>query len=151
MKCDDQARVADAIESHWRNSLQPAQPTWGLPSSYEPLLAKESKRKIVISPPKEGWIALIESKEVVDFGMAKVLSEKLDAAVLVIQLSEASGATGYASSVRGEMLESHFNEEDDDPLASIREVLKKYNIPFDATLFREAVQKTSEGWLVIKK
>lgn len=77
VKCDEQRKVADIVEYHWRNSSQPAQPDWGLPSSYMPLLAAETKRKIAISPPKEGWIALIESKEVIDFALAKVLSEGL--------------------------------------------------------------------------
>lgn len=151
VKCDDQAKVAELIEAHWRNPSQPAQPEWGLPSSFEPLLAKESKRKIVISPSRDGWVALIESKEVVDFALANALSEKLDTSVLAIQLSEASGAAGYASVVRGQVLESQFNEADDDPLSTVREALKKFKVPFDATLFREAVQRVSEGWSVKQK
>jgi hypothetical protein len=48
-------------------------------------------------------------------------------------------------------LESQFNEEEDAPLASVRSALKKYKVPFDVTLFREAVQKTAEGWTVQQK
>jgi energy-converting hydrogenase Eha subunit C len=151
VKCCDQAVVASFVDSYWRNPLQPAQPTWGLLSSYEPLLAHEPKRKVAISSPREGWVALVESKEVVDFALAKALSEKLNTTILIVQLSEASGAAGYASAVCGEMMESQFNEEDADPLTTIRKVLKKYKVPFDATMFREAVQKTSEGWTVKKK
>src|ERR1051326_3561137 len=149
VKCDDQGGVATLVESHWRSSSRPAQPTWGLPSSFKAMLAKGPKRKIAISPPRKGWGALVESKEVVDFALAKVLSEELDTTVLAIQVSEASGAAGYASAVRGQVLESHFSEEDGDPLASVREALKKYNVPFEAILFREAVQGVSEGWRVI--
>jgi hypothetical protein len=151
VKCNEQAKVVAFVETQWRNPSQPAQPDWGLPSSFEPLLAKEAKRKVAISPPRNGWIAVIESKEVVDFALANALSEKLDTSVLAIQLSESSGAAGYAAAIRGQVLESQFDEEDDDPLATIREALKKYKVPFDATLFREAVQKISDGWSVTQK
>ncbi len=151
VKCDNQAKVADLVEMYWQNPSQSVQPDWGLPSSFEPLLAKEAKRKVAISPAREGWVALVESKEVVDFALAKALSEKLDTTVLAIQLSEASGAAGYASAMCGQVLESVFNAEDDDPLASVRDALKKYKVPFDATLFRETVQKISEGWSVKQK
>lgn len=151
VKCGDQAKVTELVEAHWRNPSQPPQPNWGLPSSFEPLLAKEPKRKLAISPPRDGWVALVESKEVVDFALANALSEKLDTSVLVIQLSEASGAAGYASVVHGQVLESQFNEDDANPLATVREALKKYKVPFDATLFREAVQLVPEGWSVKQK
>ncbi|MGO8765030.1 MAG: hypothetical protein ACLQSR_07850 [Limisphaerales bacterium] len=145
IKCSDNSRVAEVIESHWRNSLRPLQPDWGLPSSFEPLLANEPKRKIAISPSREGWVALVESKQVVDFDLAKKLSEQLATTVLVIQLFEISGESGYASAEQGRVLESHFGE-NDDPLGSVREALKKYKVPFDVILFREAVLKSSEGW-----
>lgn len=151
VKCDNQAKVAELIETYWRNPSQPAQPDWGLPSSFEPLLARESKRKVAISPARDGWVALVESKEVVDFALANALSETLDTTVLAIQLSESSGAVGYVSAARGHVLESQFNEEDDNPLLSVRSILREYKVPFDATLFREAVQRISEGWSVKQK
>jgi hypothetical protein len=151
VKCDDQAKVAELVETHLMNPPPPAQPDWGLPSSFEPLLAKEAKRKLAISTPRDGWIALVESKEVVDFSLATALSEKLETTVLAIQIAEASGAAGYASAVRGQVLDSSFNEQDDDPLAKVRAALKKYKVPFDAILFREAVQKISEGWSMKQK
>src|ERR1041384_1448566 len=125
VKCDHQFKVAELVDSHWRNPSPVAQPDWGLLSSFEPLLAKASKRKVAISPPRGGWVALVESKEVVDFSLAKTLSEELDATVLAIQIAEAAGAAGYASIVRGRVLESSFNENDDNPLATVRGALKK--------------------------
>lgn len=151
VKCDNQAKVADLVDDYLQNPTLPTQPDWGLPSSFALLLANEPKRKIAVSPPLDGWIALIESKDVVDFALANALSEKMETCVLVIQLSEASGAAGCASVVRGKMLESQFNEEDADPLATVRGALKKHKIPFDTTLFREAVQRVSEGWIVKQK
>jgi|YelNatPaOPRAMG01_1025707.scaffolds.fasta_scaffold131109_2 hypothetical protein len=151
VKCDDQAKVVALVETYWRKPSQPAQPDWGLPLSFETLLANEPKRKVAISPPRDGWIAVVESKEVVDFALAKELSEKLDTTVLVIQVAEGIGAAGYASAVRGQVLESDYTKESDDPLATVRYVLKKYKVPFDAILFREAVQRVSEGWAVRQK
>lgn len=148
VKCGDQAKVVALVETHWHNPSQAVQPDWGLPSSFESLLASEPKRKIAISPPRDGWIAIVESKEVVDFALANELSEKLGTTVLAIQVAEASGAAGYASAVHGQVLESRFNEEADDPLATVRDALRKFAVPFDATLFREAVQKITEGWSV---
>jgi len=39
VKCHEQAKVVALVEKHWHNPLQPAQPHWGLPSSFEALLA----------------------------------------------------------------------------------------------------------------
>jgi hypothetical protein len=146
VKCDDHNKVAELVDAYWRNPLPAAQPDLGLPSSFELLLAKETKRKLAISPPRDGWTALVESKEVVDFSLAKALSEKLDTTVLIVQVAEGSGMAGYASATRGQVLESKFNEQDEDPVATVRGVLRKYKVPFDVILFREAVQRTSEGW-----
>jgi|SRR6266436_6221570 len=126
VKCEDQAKVAELVEEHWRNPSQADQPDLGVPSSFEVVQAKDPNRKVAISPPRDGWLALIESKDVIDFALAKAPSEKLGTSVLAIQLSEGSGAAGYASAMRGQVLESKFNEEDDAPLASVRSALKKW-------------------------
>ena len=150
VKCEIQSKVAELIENYWHNPSQSVQPNWGLPSSFEPVLVKEPKRKVVISPPQDGWIVMVESKQVVDFALAKALSEELDTIVLVIQLFEISGESGYASVLRGQVLESTFGE-NDDPLGSTREVLKKYKVSFDTILFPEAIKKLSEGWILKQK
>lgn len=151
VKCGDKAKVAELVEAHWGDPSHPVQPDWGLPSSFEPLLAREPKRKLAISPPQGGWVALVESKEVVDFSLANALSEKLETTVLAIQIAEASGAAGFASASRGHVLESTFNEEDDNPLATVRRALAKYRVPFDPVSFPEAVEKISEGWSLKQK
>ena len=151
VKCDDQAKVVALVQTHWRNSSPPAQPHWGLPSSFEPVLAKEPKRKLAISPTRDGWVAVVESKEVIDFALANALSEKLETTVLAIQIAEAAGAAGYASVDRGQVLESNSKEDDDDPLSTVRGALTKYRVPFHVILFREAVQKISEGWCMKQK
>jgi hypothetical protein len=148
VKSPDQARVTHVVESYWADSTPEPQPDWGLPSSYEPLLAREQKRKIAISPPRDGWIALIESKGVIDFALANVLSKGLDTIVIAVQLSEVTGAAGYAVASRGEVMESLYDEQHQDPLGCIRQSLRRYKVPFGLTLFRAAVQKLSEGWIV---
>jgi len=151
VRCDDQASVAEVVDRYWRSPSQAAQLDWGLPASFEALLAGEPRRKVAISRSRDGWVALVESKEVVDFSLARLLSEELDTAVLAIQLSETSGAAGYAYAVGGRVRESQFSYQDSEPLSSVRRALGRYNVPFDVTMFREAVQTFSEGWRVIQK
>lgn len=138
IECADIARVSAAVEAYLKTPTSDSQPDWGLPSSFEPVLAKEKKRKIAISFPMGGWTALVESKEVVDFALAKRLSEICDAHILVIQISESSGSAGYALVKAGKLLGSQFYEEDEDPLNTIRRTLKKHGILFEPVLFREA-------------
>jgi hypothetical protein len=60
-------------------------------------LANDPKRKVANSPSKGGWIAIVESKEVVDFGMAKSLADELKGIIAIIQVSDATGEVGYLS------------------------------------------------------
>lgn len=55
-----------------------------VPDSYESILANEEKRKVAISSSKNGWIAIIESKEVNDYAMLLQLSIELETEVLAI-------------------------------------------------------------------
>jgi hypothetical protein len=151
VKCNDQALVVEIIHTYLRNLAQQPQPFWGLPSSFGSLLAHEHKRKLAISPPCCGWVALIESKEVVDFALADLLSRKLQTHVLIVQLSESSGAAGYAFATSGHLLESYFSEDDHDPLQTVRDVLIKHEIRMDFILFRNAVQCADRGWRIIQK
>lgn len=150
VRCHEQAKIAEIVEEYWRNPLRLPQPDWGLPSSFHIILDRESNRKIAISPPTGGWIALVESKEVVDFALAGALSRGLGAFVLAIQVSEASGAAGYAVVSNGHLVESQFRQDDEDPLETIREVLKAHNVPFDPIGFGETVHQLKEGWIVKK-
>ncbi|MFA6033001.1 MAG: hypothetical protein WC889_08895 [Myxococcota bacterium] len=125
------------------------QPDWGLPSSYDALLAGERKRKIVVSPVQNGWVAIIESKEVIDFTLLQSTGDKLNTDIVAIQVSDVVGACGYALYRNGVVQDKFFSEEDEDPLASVRIYLKKCGIPFDVLTFREAVQLRSSGWTVL--
>ncbi len=150
VKDDDPKKACAVVRAYWsQDGTQ--QPDWGIPSSYDQLLRNNPKRKLAVSAARDGWIALVESKEVVDFGMAKALSEQLNTAVLAIQVSEATGAAGYASAVGGKLLESSFRDDDDNPLESVRNVMRKYRVPFDPIMFRKAAQNAPEGWTICAK
>lgn len=151
VRCSDFDRVANVVEAHWHDSSSTPQPDWGLPSSSGLLLAKEPKRKLGISAPLNGWVALVESKDVVDFALANTLSKSLDAIVIVIQLSESTGGVGYALVVSGKVMESEFHDEHNDPLAAVRDVLKKCAVRFDVIQFREVVPRRSQGWIMKQK
>jgi len=141
----DQAAVANVVE---RCLSQVDQPEWELPSSYAPLLAKDPKRKVAISPVIEGWIAIIESKEVVDFGMAKSLADELGCTAFIMQVSDSTGAVGHLSYSNGQVTDSQFDEEAADPLNEARDIVKRHGIPFDLKMFREVVPLTTQGWLL---
>lgn len=127
------------------------QPDWGLPSSYDAILAHEEKRKIAVSPLQNGWVGLIESKEVVDFAFMQLLGDRLRADVIVIQLYDVVGACGHVLYRHGAICEQYFSEEDDDPFNNIRNFIKRVGIPFDLMSFREAVQARSSGWVMLNR
>jgi hypothetical protein len=126
-----------------------SQPDWGLPSSYDVLLAPERKRKIGVSPIQGGWVAVVESKEVVDFALLQSISITLKAEVIAIQVSDVTGSCGRALCRAGVVQEKYFSEDDEDPLTSTRSYLKNCGVPFDILTFREAIQLRSTGWVIL--
>jgi hypothetical protein len=125
------------------------QPDWGLPRSYDVLIARDPKRKIAVSPPTDGWIALVESKEVIDFALAQTLSELLEAEVVAIQLSEVTGCCGYALCSSGSVIETLFDDREEDPGGRIHDLLEGHGIATGLVMFREAVQDRRRGWQII--
>jgi len=141
-----QASVAEIVARCLENSTE--QPDWELPSSYSPLLVGDPKRKVAISPETDGWTAIVESKEVVDFGMAKLLADELGGTAVVVQVSDAIGAMGKLIYRQGRIVACAFDEDAPDPLNDGRAVLRKESIPFDLLMFREVVQMVGDGWMV---
>ncbi|MEI6219515.1 MAG: hypothetical protein WCP86_11500 [bacterium] len=125
------------------------QPDWGLSSSYDVLLAPERKRKVAVSPVQNGWVALVESKEVIDFAFLQFVGDTFKTDVVAIQVSDVGGAGGHALYRAGIVQEKYFSEDDDDPLANARSCLRKIGIPFDILTFREAIQLRSTGWAIL--
>ena len=125
------------------------QPDWGLPSSYDAQLWSERKRKVALAPPTGGWVAAIESKEVLDFGLLQRLSEVLKTTVIAVQLSEVSGCCGSALCEKGAVVEHYFSEEDDDPAGVVAAVLLRNSVAARLLTFRDAVQRRDDGWILI--
>jgi hypothetical protein len=144
--------VIDAIRQRIKSPADAAgmQPDWGLQSSYDVLIARDRKRKVAVSPVVNGWIAAIESKEVLDFAMLQWLSELLKAKVLAVQVSEATGAAGYAALANGTVLASYFSEEDENPLGTTRDFMARDGVPLGLISFREAVQLRGQGWSIVQ-
>jgi hypothetical protein len=149
VRCPDQGRVAEeTMRQMGASNAEDLGSDWSLPSSYDVIQSKRGTRKIALSPPAGQWIGIVESTEAVDFGLAKRLSESLATTVVVIQLYETSGDCGYLACSRGKIIESVFDKDSEDPAGRITQTLEKYQIPFTPILFREAVTRTAQGWLV---
>jgi hypothetical protein len=122
-----------------------------LPSSYDPLLRTDPKRKVLVSPAHRGWVTVLEAKEVVDFDLAQRLSEQIKTAVVIVQLAEGVGARGMAILQNGAVLISDFSEDDDDPSGSIQNFMTKNGIAGPLLMFREAIALRDQGWAVVTR
>ena len=151
VKTDNRNAVIGYIKN--RLCVQPDLPgnqsEWGLESSYDILLANEPKRKVAISPVENGWIAGIESKEVLDFAMLQEISERLSCEIVVCQLANIADSCGYARCNCGQLVENSWSENDPDPLGTLRVYLRKQSIFFDLLTFREAVRLRDVGWEIL--
>lgn len=123
----------------------------GLPSSYDAIIAKDSKRKIAVSNPINGWISILESKEVNDYNVLLQLSKSLKVEVLALVFSDVIGAWGFAEFIDGKVVASYFSEEDDEIEDVIANKLDEKGIDIPMYMFREVVGKKVEGWSIIKK
>jgi hypothetical protein len=146
VKNGDQMMLGNIVERCLSNPS--TDPGWELPSSYNTLLEGDPKRKVAISPSNGGWFAIVESKEVVDFGMAKSLSDELGGMAVIIQVSDVTGEVGCLSYAEGKVMNYEFGESANDPLNDARSVLKKLGIPYDLMMFKEVVQLASQGWMI---
>jgi hypothetical protein len=151
VKANDRDQVVECVRRFWGSGAPHLQPDWELPSSFEAFLAREPKRKIAISPVVSNWTALVESKEVVDFALAKTLSVELNTTAIVVQLYEVTGLAGYAVVNGGQVAESYSSETDADPLSVVISVCGRYEVPFKLISFDQAVRKRAEGWTIVSK
>jgi|WetSurMetagenome_2_1015567.scaffolds.fasta_scaffold300452_2 hypothetical protein len=153
VRTDRRDAVIGCIEERLRSEpdLPDKQPDWGLESSYDVLLAKDPKRKVVVSPVQKGWIAAIESKEVLDFAMLQAISERLACEVVACQLANIADSCGYARCCSGQLVERTWLENDPDPLGTLRAYLQERSVPFDLVTFREAVQLRNTGWQILQR
>jgi len=122
-----------------------------LPSSYDPLLRIDPKRKLLVSPVQHGWVTVLESKEVVDFDLAQQLSEKIKTNLVIVQLAEGVGARGMATIKDGIVVTSDYSEDDVDPSGTIQKFMAQNGIVGQLLLFREAFALQNQGWVVVTR
>ncbi|MCR5254941.1 MAG: hypothetical protein K6D96_03345 [Acetatifactor sp.] len=122
-----------------------------LNDSYDVFLKNDNKRKIAISPEKDGWITIIESKEVNDYTMLIEISKETESEVVAIQQYDSVGAWGYVLINKGEMVDSYFSEDDYDYENMIFDKMKTKGINNVLLLFREVIQMKDENWMIVKK
>ena len=96
IKSVEYGKVVEMVNERLNGSLRDIRfcSQMDVPDSYDAILANEVKRKVAISSPRNGWIAIIESKEVNDYAMLLQLSKKFQTEVLAILQSDVAGAWG---------------------------------------------------------
>jgi len=153
VKTTDLDGLLRCIDERLRNPAdQPnSQPNWGLESSYDVLVAADAKRKVAVSPVVNGWVAAVESKEVLDFRLLQNVSETLSTEVLACQLGQVTDSFCHARCIAGTVTEHSAASDLPDALSSARTYLRDHAVPHDIVTFREAVQLRSVGWQILSK
>ena len=121
-----------------------------VPDSYESILANEEKRKVAISSSKNGWIAIIESKEVNDYAMLLQLSIELETEVLAIIQSDVTGEWGYVEMFEGKVIRDYFSEEDDNIEDLLDEKMNEKGIDIPLYMVRKVVREKGKGWDIVQ-
>lgn len=119
---------------------------WTLP--VQPPTGEFARRRVAISPQRDGWIQVCTSDEVVDPFVAVELSRQLKTDVVAGLVYETTGASGHVHSKNGNIVRSEWSESSPDPAGSVQTALKKLGIHSSLVMFREAVQLRQDGWLV---
>ena len=123
----------------------------GVPDSYNTILAKDDKRKVALSAPQNGWITIIESKEVNDYAMLLHMSKELQTEVLAVIQYDIAGAWGYVEISQGVVLNSYFSEDDDDIEDLLASKLEEKSIFVEPLyMFREVVREKEKPWNIVQ-
>ena len=121
-----------------------------IPDSFEAFLASNLKRKIAVSEPSNGWITVVESKEVNDYSMLLAISMELNAKILSFAHYDSVGAWGFVEMVSGNISQNYFSEEDDDIEGCIERIKNENGIKNCVSFFREAVQSKDNTWRIVQ-
>jgi len=153
IRSQDIDQILQTVRERLESSDDPPglQPKWGLESSYDVLLAGNRKRKIAISEPRNGWIAGIESKEVVDFALLKSIADRTRSDVVVFQISDVTGEAFAAIYREGQPPKMFENDPEQAPVTFAMEVLGEIGIPFDVVSFRELTSEKTWGWHILRR
>ena len=152
IKSAEAERVVEVVKERLNGRLRDIRLCYQmeLPDSYDEILANNAKRKIAVSSSKDGWIAIIESKEVNDYSLLIQLSEELQTEVLAVIQYDVTGAWGYAEILEGKVVERYFREEDDEIEDLLDNKLKEKKIHQPLYMFREVVKERGNGWEIVQ-
>lgn len=152
IKSVDIGRVVGIVNERLNGSLKDISlcNEMDVPNSYNEILANNLKRKVAISSSKNGWISIIESKEVNDYAMLIQLSKDLQTEVLAVIQSDVTGAWGYVEIIEGKVAKSYFSEEDDDIESLLDDKLDEKEICIPLYMFREIVRERGNGWDIVQ-
>lgn len=152
IKSVEYGKVVEMVNERLNGSLRDIRfcSQMDVPDSYDAILANEVKRKVAISSQRNGWIAIIESKEVNDYAMLLQLSKKFQTEVLAILQSDVAGAWGYVEMFKGKVIKNYFSEEDDEIEDLIDEKMNEKGIDIPIYMFREVIREKGEGWDIVQ-
>ncbi|MBQ3583829.1 MAG: hypothetical protein IJA27_03865 [Lachnospiraceae bacterium] len=152
IKSAEYGRVVEMVNERLNGSLKDIRfcSQMDVPDSYDAILANEVKRKVAISSSRNGWIAIIESKEVNDYAMLLQLSKEFQTEVLAVILSDVTGSWGYVEMFEGKVVKNYFSEEDDEIEDLLDEKLDEKEICIPLYMFREVVREKGKGWDIVQ-
>ena len=116
--------------------------------SYNTMLTDNSKRKVALSISKNGYITIIESKEVNDNALLLYMSKELNTDVLTVIQSDITGTWGFIEMSKGMVIRSYLSEDDDEIEDFINSKLEEHSIGEPLYMFREVVKNVD--WNIIK-
>ncbi len=116
--------------------------------SYNTLLAGNIKRKVALSGQKNGWITMIESKEVNDNAMLLYMSKELNTDVLSVIQSDVTGVLGFVEMSKGMVVDIYFSEDDEEIEDLMINKLKERAIEEPLYMFRDVVKNAD--WNIIQ-
>ena len=152
IKSEEYGKVIELVNERLNGSLRDICfcSQMDVPDSYDAILANAAKRKIAISSARNGWIAIIESKEVNDYALLLQLSKELHTDVLAILQSDVAGAWGYVEMFEGKVIKTYFSEEDDEIEDLIDEKMTEKGINIPLYMFREVIIEKGKGWNIVE-
>lgn len=150
IKCNDTKKVITIVKQRLSGKLPNITLDGHLNDfdSYNTMLADNLKRKVALSVSKNGWITMIESKEVNDNALLLYISKELNTDVLSVVQSDITGTWGVIEMSKGMVISSYLSEEDEEIEDLIIGKLEEHSIDEPIYMFREVVKNVD--WTIIQ-
>ena len=150
VRIDKSDAVRSAVEEYLQSPPNNPQSDWPLDVTFDPARVTRGRR-ISVSDAWNGWVAVVDSSETVDPSLAVFLSDRLSARVVVAQVYEVTGSSGFALVEKGVARGGPTRHDLDDPANAVSTELAKEGIPFAPVLFRDTVGQQVVGWRPISR